>query len=108
VRDEILLSRRYPRIELDGSLKALDGSKLELRGELRLRGQARPFKTELIRAGDTLQTVFDLKPSDFGIAPYKALAGAIKLEDRVRVSIAVALQGQEPEALLDRAEPLQL
>jgi hypothetical protein len=28
-----------------------------------------------------------LRPSEFGIAPYKALAGAIRLQDRVRVEL---------------------
>ncbi|HTU61142.1 MAG TPA: hypothetical protein VMF89_21960, partial [Polyangiales bacterium] len=65
-------------------------------------------ETELIRSGDNMQSVFELKPSEFGIAPYKALGGAIKLEDRVRISVTVALAGQSPEGLLERSEPLQL
>lgn len=108
VHNELLLSRRYPRIELQGSIQTLAGNKLELSGELRLRGQARPIKTELIRRGDSLQSELELRPSEFGIAPYKALGGAIKLDDRVRVSITVALAGQSPEELLERSEPLQL
>jgi hypothetical protein len=108
VHKEILMSRRYPRIELDGSIQTLAGNRHTLTGELRLRGQARPIKTELIRSGDSLSSVIELKPSEFGIAPYKALGGAIKLEDRVRVNITVALAGQSPEELLERSEPLQL
>jgi hypothetical protein len=108
VHNEILLSRSYPRIELDGSIQTLAGGRNMLSAELRLRGQARPIETELIRSGDHLQSVFELKPSAFGIAPYKALAGAIKLDDRVRISVDVALAGQTPEELLERSEPLQL
>jgi len=110
MHNEILLSRRYPRIEIEGSIQtqADRGNRHTFNGELRLRGQARPIQTELIRSGDTLQSVFELKPSEFGIAPYKALGGAIKLEDRVRVSISVALAGHSPEELLERSEPLQL
>jgi hypothetical protein len=108
VHGEILLSRRYARIELDGSIQTLSDNLHTLSGELRLRGQARPIQTELIRSGDMLQSVFELKPSEFGIAPYKALGGAIKLADRVRVSITVALEGQSTEELLARSEPLQL
>jgi hypothetical protein len=108
VHGEILLSRRYPRIELEGSIQTLADNRHTFSGELRLRDRTRPIKTELIRSGDTLQASFELKPSDFGIAPYKALGGAIKLEDRVRVSIHVALAGQSPEELLERSEPLQL
>jgi hypothetical protein len=108
VQSEILESQRYPRIELDGAITTLAANVWKLRGELRLKGRTKPFETELIRSGDTLQATFELKPSEYGIAPYKALAGAIKLDDRVRVSISVTLDGQEPEDLLTRSEPLQL
>ena len=108
VRNEILLSSRYPRIELEGSIETLAADRHRLHGELRLRGTTKPFETELIRSGHTLTSVFELKPSEFGIAPYKTLGGAIKLEDRVRVSVTVALTGQSPDELLERAEPLQL
>jgi len=108
VHNEILLSRRYPRIELEGAIQTIADNRNMLGGELRLRGHARPIETELIRSGDTVQSVFELKPSEFGIAPYKALGGAIKLDDRVRVSISVALSGQSPEELLERSERMQL
>lgn len=107
VRDDILESRRYPRIEFEGQLQAVD-SQIKARGQLRLKNQNRPIVTDLMHVGDSVQTTFELKPSDFGIAPYKALGGAIKLDDRVRVSIVVALNGQNPLELLARAEPLQL
>jgi hypothetical protein len=108
VQSEILQSRRYPRIELEGVIEARSASVFEIRAELRLRGQARPIKTDLIRNGDKLQASFELKPSEFGIAPYKALGGAIKLDDRVRISVTIALDGQDPAALLERSEPVQL
>jgi hypothetical protein len=108
LQNEILQSRRYPRIELEGVIEARSPSMFEIRGELRLRGQARPIKTDLIRSGDQLQATFELKPSEFGIAPYKALGGAIKLEDRVRISVTLALDGQDPAGLLERSEPVQL
>lgn len=108
VHSEILQSRSYPRIELEGVIEPRSASVFEIRAELRLRGQTRPIKTELMRSGDQLQASFELKPSEFGIAPYKALGGAIKLDDRVRVSIAIALAGQDPAGLLERSEPVQL
>ncbi|HET8940271.1 MAG TPA: YceI family protein [Polyangiales bacterium] len=108
VQSEILQTRRYPRIEFEGSIEPRSANMFAVRGELRLRGRTRPIKTDLIRSGDRLQASFELKPSEFGIAPYKALGGAIKLDDRVRVSIAIALDGQDPKALIERADPLQL
>ena len=68
VRDDILESGRYPRIEFDGQLQTLDG-RMTIRGNLRLKNQNRPIVTELMHVGDAVQTTFELKPSDFGIAP---------------------------------------
>src|SRR6185312_12554548 len=107
VRDDILESCRYPRIEFEAQLQAR-GDRIEVRGNLCLKNRNRPIVTDLMHVGDSVQTTFELKPSDFGIAPYKALGGAIKLDDRVRVSIAVPLNGQKPLEVLARAEPLQL
>jgi hypothetical protein len=107
LRDDILESRRYPRIEIEGQVQTLN-ARITVHGQLRLKHRNRPIVTELMHVGDAVQTTFELKPSEFGIAPYKALAGAIKLQDRVRVSIAVALNGEKPLELLARAETLQL
>lgn len=109
VQREILQSERYPRVELEADV-SVDGARgaIQVRGSLRLRGQARPLQVELSKRGDKLAGAFELTPSEFGIAPYKALAGAIKLQDRVRVEVEIPLEGQDPAALLARSEPLQL
>jgi hypothetical protein len=39
------------------------------------------------REGNRVRASVNLRLSDFGITPYKALAGAIRLQDRVRVDI---------------------
>ncbi len=90
IRDEILRSRLHPSIEFRGRLELPD---LRAVGELTLVGVRRPL-TILGRRerGDTpeserVRASFDLQPSDFGIAPYKALAGAIRVQDRVRVDL---------------------
>jgi len=108
LRTEILHASQYPRIELEADIEQRSATAFKLTGTLRLHGRSRPVGTEIVHSGDHLQGSFEIAPSDFGIPPYKALAGAIKLQDRVRVSIDVALDGQSPEKLLQSAEPLQL
>jgi hypothetical protein len=108
VRSEILQSERHPRIEFEGEVKELSSTSFEARGRLRLKSQDRPLVVHLEHKGDHLQAAFELKPSEFGIPPYKALAGAIKLEDRVRVTIDVALEGKNPRELLQSTDTLQL
>jgi hypothetical protein len=109
VRTEILQSERHPRVEVEADVSAdAAGTKFVVQGSLHLRGQARPLHLTLERRDDRLEGAFELTPSEFGIPPYKALAGAIKLQDRVRVQVELPLEGQDPAALLARTETLPL
>jgi hypothetical protein len=109
VRVEILQSEHYPHVEFEADVSVnAEHAALQVRGNLRLRGQARPLSVELKRTGDRLQGGFELRPSEFGIPPYKALAGAIKLQDRVRVEVDITLEGEDPATLLAQPDVLQL
>jgi polyisoprenoid-binding protein YceI len=108
IRKEILHSEQHPRVELEAEIEQRSPTSFSLRGTLRLRGRERPVAMEAVRNGDLIQTSFELTPSEFGIPPYKALAGAIKLQDRVRVSIDVTLEGETPEVLIEKARSRQL
>lgn len=104
IRSEILQSDRFPRLDFTAEISGTPGAALQVRGTLGIRGQTRAVATELTRSGDQLRAVLELTPSTFGIAPYKALAGAIKLQDRVRIEVTVLLEGQNPDSLLDAAQ----
>ncbi|MGB0646675.1 MAG: YceI family protein [Bradymonadia bacterium] len=77
---EVLYTARHPKAELSGELRG--GT---FRGTLRLNGQTAsvdgPVGTENARASGYV----DMKPSQWGIKPYSALFGALRLQDRVRV-----------------------
>ena len=109
MRTQILQTQRYPRVELEAAVRvgAAQGT-LDVRGSLRRRGQERPLQLQLKQDGDRLSGAFELTPSEFGIPPYKALAGAIKLQDRVRVQVDLQLAGQDPTSLLASPDTLQL
>lgn len=55
-------------------------------GTLELRGVRRPLTLRTTREGTRCTGSVELVPSLWGIAPYRAFLGALKLEDRVRVS----------------------
>jgi len=105
IRTELLLSDSYPRVELDAEISGDPATgKLEVQGDLRVRGLARPIRAELTNQGELWQATFELKPSEFSIAPYQALAGAIKLQDRIGVQINVVLKDADVAALLGGAQ----
>lgn len=80
-REELLQAGRHPEVTFDGRV---DGDALV--GTLTLRGRGLPVRLPAERRADgTLHVDAEIVPSRWGIAPYKALMGAIQLQDRVRV-----------------------
>ena len=90
VRREILHTDRHPRATLTATLH-VQASRAQLRGELELCGVARPLEVDVPLAGasGTLSVRSELVPSQWGIAPYSALGGALKLQDRVQVVLTL-------------------
>lgn len=63
-----------------------DGGPLEVQGELNLLGTSRPLSFELSGGEDGgLSGTAKLKQSDFGIKPYSALFGTLKVVDEIEV-----------------------
>jgi polyisoprenoid-binding protein YceI len=89
IRDEVLETRRYPTIQFEGTVRERD-TELEVAGELELHGVRRPLAFTAKREGERIYASVTLTPSEFGIAPFKALAGAIRLQDRVVVELDLA------------------
>lgn len=84
MREQILQTRRYPAVTFRGRL---DEKALRVAGELTMVGVPRPLTVVAKRAGTRLQVAITLRPSEWGIQPYSALAGTIRLQDRVRVEL---------------------
>jgi len=65
---------------------AVDGDRVE--GELTLAGRTRPLTLELSVAGDgSVSGSATVKQSDWGMKPYSALFGTLKVLDEVEVSL---------------------
>jgi hypothetical protein len=89
VRDDVLRTRSSSSIEFTGRLRA-SGDAVEVQGDLLMAGR----RAEIPRArarkqGDAWTLELELVPSRWGIAPYRALAGALKLQDRVLVKVSL-------------------
>ena len=69
-----------------------DGSRLDVRGELTLLGTTRPISIDLAVMSDgDLSAVAVVKQTDWGMKPYSALFGALKVADDVVVWIKAGL-----------------
>lgn len=56
-------------------------------GQLTLRGETHPIQLRLDREADRLLGTITIVPSQWGIKPYRALGGTLKLQDKVRLTI---------------------
>ena len=83
--DDILHTDRQPEARFRGKL-TVDAPLGRVDGTLTLRGRDAPLNVTLERVGGRYRGEAELLPTRWGIAPFKALMGAIRLQDRVRVT----------------------
>jgi hypothetical protein len=100
----ILETARYPKATLTGTVTARGPTSFVLAGELRLHGVSLPISLTVSGEAQLLRAHIELTPSRFGIAPYRALGGALKLQDRVAITVELPL----PSMTADSAEPAGL
>jgi hypothetical protein len=91
---QVLHTDRHPTARFVGSAtlsgEGGSGRGYHVAGELELAGISQPLSFEVRNDRGTYRGEFELKPSRWGISQYKALFGAIKLEDRLRVELALS------------------
>lgn len=88
--DDDVLERRAISFR-STAVTGADGT-LNVQGELTLAGTTRPLAFDLAVADDgTLRAVAVVKQTDWGMKPYSALFGALKVVDEVEVAIDASL-----------------
>jgi polyisoprenoid-binding protein YceI len=90
--DDDVLRRQEIRFRSSEVRGAAEGDRITVRGELTLVGKTNPVAFELVTGdGGALSAVARLKQSDWGIKPYSALFGALKVADEVEIAIQATL-----------------
>ena len=90
INDEVLLRRPIAFRSTD--VRTGNGGRLSVQGELTLVGNARPMAFDLTVGPDgRLAGSAVVKQTDWGMTPYSALFGALKVSDEVEVSIDARL-----------------
>jgi polyisoprenoid-binding protein YceI len=99
MRRDVLETSSYPEIKLLAAVQSVEnlasgGYRLRVDGSLALHGQNRPaqmnLELKIFSDGIRLSGSFPLRLSDYHIKPVTALAGAIKLQDEVKLAFDVA------------------
>ncbi|MBU0552145.1 YceI family protein [Myxococcota bacterium] len=86
IRQKILDTAKHPEILFEGKI---NGGRVE--GTLTMKGRRAPVRFDGRVEAGVLSAQVEIKPSDWGIPPFKALLGAIKLKDRVLIDFELPL-----------------
>jgi len=87
--DDVLHARRYPEIAFRSTLVEGQGDERRIEGTLTLHGTERPLRTTARRDGERWVAEVELHQPEFGIKPYSAMLGTLKIRPTVRVRISV-------------------
>jgi len=87
--DKDVLKKKDITFTSSGVESAGDG--LKVSGDLEMGGKSKPVSFDLSESGGTLTGSAPINQSDWGIKPYSALFGALKVNDEVKVVVEAKL-----------------
>lgn len=87
VRDDVLHPGRHPRIHFESEAIEREGNRHHVRGRLTLHGHTRPVAFEVHERDGRYEAEVSLHQPDFGIAPYRAPLGLLKVKPEVTVRV---------------------
>jgi polyisoprenoid-binding protein YceI len=80
----------HPQATFTSSSISGSADRAEMAGELTIRAQARTV-TFVLHGETSVTATATIKQSDFGIKPYRAFLGALRLADEVRIEVTARL-----------------
>lgn len=89
IRTDVLAARKHPEIEFRSTSVEDADDGLRVRGDLTLHGRTRQLRLHVRDVGDAWETEATLHQPDFGIKPFKAMMGTLKIKSDVRVKLRV-------------------
>jgi hypothetical protein len=88
MHEDVLHSDEFPTARFVGRAVP-KGEGFQVSGDLALRGKTQPLAFDVRKEAGKYRAEFEFQPSRWGIDQYKALLGAIKLKDVVRIEFAL-------------------
>ncbi len=89
IQKDVLKTKRHGEIRFAASSVEADGDGYQVAGALTLAGRSRNLRVAVRRAGDQLEATVRLNQPDFGIKPFSAMLGTLKIQAEVEVRIVV-------------------
>ena len=90
IAEDVLSVKRFPEIRFESTELQQEGANaVRIAGKLSLAGQTRTIATRATRMGGEWKAEVRLNQVDFGIRPYSAMLGALKIQAEVVVVVTV-------------------
>ena len=91
---KVLKTDKFPEITFQSSrVESKGADKATVHGDLTIMGTARPATMEIAVTGNKATATMTLKQSDWGIKPFSALMGALKLADQLTIVVEATVPG---------------
>lgn len=85
----MLAARRFPTIEFRSTRVVRDGERARIEGQLTLHGVTRPLVADALADASDWRAELRLDQRDFGIKPFSAMLGTLRVRPEVLVRIRV-------------------
>ncbi len=90
IEEKVLNTARFPSISFRSTgVNSADGTRGTISGELTIAGTTQPADIQVAVNGDRLKATLTVVQSKWGIKPFSALMGALKVRDTVEVELEV-------------------
>ncbi len=84
-----LAGQKYPSIKFRSTSVQRDGDRAKIEGDLTLHGVTNPISTEARDDGEHWVVEVTLDQTKYGIKPFSAMLGALKVKPEVKVTVSV-------------------
>ncbi len=89
IQDDVLRTRKHGEIRFVSTKVAATANGFDISGNLTLTGQTRPIRLLVERQGEKYVARVRLNQPDFGIKPFSAPLGVLKIKPEVVVEVAL-------------------
>lgn len=91
IAEKILNVKKYPEIVFESTNVSGGGGNLSIAGNLTIAGTTRPVTLATTVDGNKVRATTTVVQSQFGIKPFSAMLGALKVRDAVELEIELVL-----------------
>jgi hypothetical protein len=89
IADDVLHTQRHPEVRFESSSITADGDDFVIRGDLTLAGRSNDLRVVVRREGARWVSEVVIDQPRWGVTPYSAMMGTLRIKPEVRVRLSV-------------------